>query len=449
MIASAHPLFENLPGTFADPLGLADQQAQGTTSLVLARYDDPPDDLDGSDAPRSCTYDAFVVASGGVVAVARSTPDYRFPVAPAAAVQRFLDARGADTPPALSLFEVSPDAASRFLESTFLAECLKVHVDGPASAPLVADQLDRCGCQRGLLEVNDFSDPAAPRVALVEVGPDQAPDLDVLLAGVRGRVLLYDRDKNAAVARDRAGAPLDCLAAVAEADRLAVARRSTAPPPASLPAPPSQADAVETALRTGHQSDADEPTPTHPHAAGLAALVAELQGAPLPSSPEPPAPPAEDAPLAEDADDSQGLAALPPDPSPPTSAPSPSADAASPPPPAAHPLARPLDALRVAVYALFEDAVGKERALAHEAHVLDDLDVPSPVPPDRTVEVLRALLTADPPKRWHFFKRGRAKAYEPVAAALLAFHGAHGHDRSPEAQAAVHDVSQLWARIHR
>ena len=101
------------------------------------------------------------------------------------------------------------------------------------------------------------------------------------------------------------------------------------------------------------------------------------------------------------------------------------------------------------MYALFEDAVGKDRALAHEAHVLADLDVPSPIPPERTVEVLRALLTADPPKRWHFFKRGRAKAYEPAAAALLAFHGAHGHERSPEAQVAVHDVSQLWARIHR
>ena len=77
------------------------------------------------------------------------------------------------------------------------------------------------------------------------------------------------------------------------------------------------------------------------------------------------------------------------------------------------------------------------------------LGIPSPVPPDRTVEALRALLTADPPKRWHFFKRSRAKAYEPAAAAFLAFHGAHGHDRRPGAADAVHDVSQLWARIHR
>ena len=282
MIACARPLFQDLPGTFADPLGLADQQAAGTTSLVLARYDDAESSAD--DTP-SCTYDAFVVASGGVVAVARSTPDYRFPVAPAAAVRRFLDAREAGTPPALSLFEVSPDDASRFLESTFLSECLKLHVDGAGSAPLVAAQLDRCGCRSGLLEVNDFSDPAAPRVSLVEVGGDRALDLDALLDGVRGRVLLYDRPKNAIVTRDRAGAPLDLLDAVAEADRLACARRSTVALPDAPPTPPSQADAIEAALRQpdaqrspGHDLDAEPPTPD-PHAVGLAALVAELQGA--------------------------------------------------------------------------------------------------------------------------------------------------------------------------
>ncbi|MEM1350452.1 MAG: hypothetical protein AAGI01_17965, partial [Myxococcota bacterium] len=62
---------------------------------------------------------------------------------------------------------------------------------------------------------------------------------------------------------------------------------------------------------------------------------------------------------------------------------------------------------------------------------------------------LRALLTADPPKRWHFYKRSRAKCYEAVAARLLAFHGAHGHDTRDGAREAVHEIAQLWARIHR
>ncbi|MEL6616463.1 MAG: hypothetical protein AAFQ43_12045, partial [Bacteroidota bacterium] len=138
MLATARPLFENLPGTFADPLGLADQQAPGTTTIILARYDGesndetaggphppaPVGERDDIRHPSAPTYDAFVTASGAVVAVARTTPDYRFPVAPAAAVQRFLRARDAGSPPTLSLYEVASEAATRFLESTFYKECL-------------------------------------------------------------------------------------------------------------------------------------------------------------------------------------------------------------------------------------------------------------------------------------------------------------------------------------
>ena len=476
MLTTARPLFQNLPGTFADPLGLADQQAAGTTSLVVVTYaGGAVEHEDAQEAPRSSslaspTYDAFVVASGGVVAVSRSTPDYRFPVAPAAAVRRFLDARETGLPPALSLFEVDPDDGARFLESTFFAECLKLHVDGPASTALVRDQLARCGTRAGLLEVNDFSDPTVPRLSLVEIA-DDGLDLDALLDGVRGRVLLYDRTRNRAVARDRAGAPLDLPAAIAEADRLATARRSTPPPAEALPAPPSEVDDVETLLRSPDAPDA-VPSPD-PHATGLAALVAELQGAPLPdplaaptadvdaTAPNPPPQPATESTsiqgLDGDAPSDEPVAphgaasvhALSADaPSPILSERSerhPSSPAAPPP----HPLAKPLDALRTEVYALFEDAVGQDRALAHDAHVAAEIGVPSPVPAGHVAAYLRALLTADPPRRWHFFKRSRAKCYEAVAARLLAFHGAHGHDARPEAAEAVHQIAQLWARIHR
>lgn len=516
MLAAARPLFENLPGTFADPLGLADQQAPGVVALIVARYDEStptnvsnastastPDQTtsplpsgegqgEGAFPPfpipavegghplspaseASATYDTFVAASGGLVAVARTTPDYRFPVAPAAAVARFHAARDAGRAPALSLFAVAEADAAQFLETAFYAECLKVHVDGPGSADLVRSQLARCGCTDGLLEANDFSDPAAPTVRLAEVSGDRDADLDALLAGVRGRVLLYDRAKNQAVAADRASAPLDLAAAVAEADRLARARRldqehpatasDSEPPPSPIPAaegghPPSPANrqvgeaSEASAVADDLRQRAEQPAPPSP----LSALVAELQGRPPRPHPvlerdplatqevEPPSSPG-------GAGGSRPTEAQPrpAEHEPPTDAlPAPRSHppvpAAAPPP---HPLAPDLDRLRTDAYALLEAAVGRDRAAALDAHVRAEHGWPSPVPSEHTVAHLRALLLDNPPRRWHLFKRARAKTHGDVAALLLAFHAAHGHDPRPPAQEAVFEATQLWTRLHK
>ena len=475
MLASAHPLFEHLPGTFADPLGLADQQASGVVALIVARYDEdtttngsiasnspsaaydapaeaPPSPIPSERSDRiphspwpQATYDTFVAASGGLVAVARTTPDYRFPVAPAAAIARFHAARDAGHPPTLSLFAVTEADAARLLETAFYAECLKVHVDGPASADLVRSQLARCGCRSGLLEANDFSDPTAPTVRLAEVADDAPPDLDALLDGVHGRVLLYDRAKNQAVAHDRASAPLDLAAAIAEADRLARARRPAATPPNDAPNPQpeppapeaTQPDAGPLAPEPLSPADlvaddlrqrAEQSAPPSP----LSALVAELQGRTptlLPDEPETALVETTASPDEQDA---------PPDDSPvPASAREP------------HPLASDLDRLRTDAYALLEDAIGRERVAALDAHVRAEHGWPSPVPSEHTLDHLRALLFDDPPKRWHLFKRARAKTHGDVAALLLAFHAAHGHDARPLAQEAVMQATQLWTRLHK
>ena len=114
-----------------------------------------------------------------------------------------------------------------------------------------------------------------------------------------------------------------------------------------------------------------------------------------------------------------------------------------------HPLGVDLDRLRVEVAALFEDAVGRDRARQHEAHVLETLGLSSPAPPEHAVSFLRALLTADPPRRWHLFKRARGRAYAAVSDRLMAFHVAHGGEPDSRAQAAVQEVAALWTRLHR
>lgn len=569
MLTTARPIFESVPGSFCDPAGLAEQQAPGVVALIVVRYpttDDPPSverRADGNsppaakrigEVPRSGEgvlgpiYDAFVAVSGRLLTVARTTPDYRFPVMPATALSRFFEHRDAGRPVALSLYQLDEAECARFLETVFYAECLKLHVEGAESAALVAGQVARSGCADGVLELNDFSDPAAPRLHLIDLAqtdvtdPAESSDTGALpplspslrgstahrgggqgesrpqageggltetlrshLDGVTGRVLLYDRHKNQAVAADRTGRAFDLDATIEQANRLAAARRghrtastdaerarvqTTAPtrtaerttsetdheaspeppPPPGPKTVPDREDAAAEHVETYLRDRAARPRlvePSHPNAAGLAALVAELQGgAPLaPTEPaaatgEGPAP--ESTPDAADADPDQSANpnALPCQEGRRT-APQrgqrgdlssaggggPEPVAYSPKPP--HPLAVELDRLRTDTFALFEDAVDRERALAHRAHVLAEHAIPSPVPPVHVVAYLRALLTDDPPRRWHFFKRQRAKTYEAVAARLLAFHGAHAHTADPDAQRTLDEIAKLWSRLHK
>lgn len=437
MLTDARPIFREVPASFADPAGLALQQAPGVVALVVVRYRPAP----GPEAALGHVYDAYVAASGQLLAVARTTADYRYTVTPSVALARFFDDRDGGRSASLSLFEVTERDCTRFLETAYFAECLKLHVEGPASAALVARQLAQSGCgdalPSGLLEINDFSDPGAPRVHLLDLEELGAPDaphalVDVLsrhLDGVVGRALLYDREKNRAALPHRSAHPVDLGAAIDEANRLALARPAPLPATAPPPAEPRDAETsvaverVENALR-----DTTEARPT----AGLAALVAELQGrGPAPAAADvagPPGPPAAD---------------VDPDPSPQadaeTAGPAPSDGARR------HPLATELDVLRADVYALFEEAVGRDRAAGHEAHVLDTVGLDAPVPPDQTLAYLRALLTADPPRRWHLFKRARAKTFEVVCGKLLAFHAANGHVDDP----VIHEVNKLWARLCR
>ena len=556
MLTTARPIFESVPGSFCDPVGLADQQAQGVVALIVATYPvenqpappsqqsnnapSPPSQggVPRADRPAKPTgegvsieppsstpvplgpvYDAFVAVSGQLLAVARSTPDYRFPVQPATALRRFIDARDAHRPVFLSLFELDEDDCARFLETVFFSECLKLHVDGVAdldrSAALIAHQITHAGCGDGLpsgvLEINDFSDPTAPRVRLIDLASTgiagelcdtndlpfdkrASPQGEGALAdalrphldGVTGRVLLYDRAKNHAVLPDRTGHGFDLGAAIEQANRLALARRGDASIVASGDAPAramhraaaelrasaddDQTEAVETYLR----ERAERPclvSPDHPHASALGTLVAELQGrtpkATLPTAADLessatdqlsttetlPSNPSTSTPLGEQSANENsppsqggvpaaGRGGGPTPPNPHTPTPGPETVRR-------HPLATELDRLRCDVVALFEDAVTRERALAHESHILTEHAIPSPVPPDRTPEYLRALLTDDPPRRWHFFKRQRGKTYHEVAGKLLAFHAAHSHLDAPEALRAVHDLTKLWTRLHK
>ena len=327
------------------------------------------------------------------------------------------------------------------------------------------------------------------------------------LDGVHGRVLLYDRAKNRAALPHRAGKPFDLDAAIEQANRLAEARRAVDPTQAAhqatvmasqlrAEAPTDQVEAVEGYLRDAAENPGAV-APTHPHHVGLAAMVREMQGGGSvqtfaglgvtanPASTEPVALPLP-SPGAPSGDGQSGPAPLVPrqDVAGPPLLPAdiplvahdtrcPRAEHAGRPPPTAHPrgrrrlgaapeirtpasapslpasggarhvLATELDVLRASLYALFEDAIGRDKAVAHEQHVLTETGIASPVSAQDTVAYLRALLCDDPPKRWHGYKRARGKIYGDVCTKLLTFHSANAHVDD----VVIHEVGQLWARL--
>ena len=244
MLSDARPLFEGLPASYADPLALAAQQAPGTSSIIVVSYVTPAAEHSATSdhstlGTRNATlppssYDLYACRGGQIVSVARTTPDFRFPIMPAVALDA-LSRRATAAREGMATARACRSTRSRTRSS---AAGSKRSTSRPASKStcveartphLVAAQLEASACRSGVLEVNDFSDVLRPRIKLLQVDTvPRAGFLAAQLSMTRGRVLLYDRARNTAIARDRAGEALDMEAALCQADRLASARRPLA-----------------------------------------------------------------------------------------------------------------------------------------------------------------------------------------------------------------------------
>ena len=442
MLDDARPLALDVPGAFADPLGLVAQGAPGTLAAVVVRYGTAGPDAGEAD------YDVLVAASGAPVAAARLTPALRAPVMPARVLRRFADARAAGEGVALSLFALDEQGARALLAALLLAPCLKLAVRGAASAPLVADQLAAAACRRGLLELGDFSDPARPRLRFLDVSADAPPSevaLAAFLGATSGRLLLYDADRNAALAADRDGGPPDPAAVLAQAARLVAAREATAPPvpPPDLARRPRPSDdADEAAALAAHAPPTPAPA-APPGAATLATLLRDAPpgadpladllgalGAPGTAPPASPACPSATPAPVEPEERRPEAPPVPPD-HPPDPAPLPDESAAV--------LGADLAAAVAAVTHRLRDVLGDRTFDELDAHVHASSD-----PAADPVGYLTALLVGPPPRRRLGFHGHRRRAYPAAADALHAVFRAHRGLAHP----ALDAIPALWARLH-
>ncbi|GAB5520947.1 MAG: hypothetical protein RhofKO_31980 [Rhodothermales bacterium] len=443
MLTAARPLFEHVPVDFGDPVGLAAQQTPGRLSLSVVAYPDgiPDDDPTSSTTPR---YDLFVCRAPVVVAVAHATPAFRFPVHPQRALERFHAAREDQRAATLSLYALEAPDAARLLEAIYFQACLKLHLAGTADAvwDMLQLQLERTGCQSGVLELNDFSDPRRPRLHLLDLDGWAADRFRAVLPTFSGRALLYDRARNRHVAADRTGAPLHPAQHIEHAAALAQATLDTSPHALDRLLHRQQAVAAAYAPDAVIPPPLPVPSiPQEPFSAAVhdvAALVAgspdalldALYAAPRASSATP-----------SDAEATPSAADVPDPPSPPSEPTAePEASAASEP----DLLVQSLHGLAVHLPQHLDAAFGARTAQRLVDTVIANAGVTLPLPPDAAMAFLAAFLDLPAPRRVLRYRARVRPVLETLAADLHALH-AHWRDGAP-GHPLLPTIARLWTR---
>ncbi len=144
-------------------------------------------------------FDIVFFENAAILECARLNQDLRFTIDTEVALATFKQFRS--NPEAkVHLFETSKEMAEQFRSTFYLEPCLKVHVQSLTSRQLRL-VLQSTHCTRGIVECNDFFTPV-PNIRLSEtVSAEQL--LNFKPPFKRGRILLYDIEKNRDVMKYR------------------------------------------------------------------------------------------------------------------------------------------------------------------------------------------------------------------------------------------------------
>jgi hypothetical protein len=196
MINGATQVIAGVPGRHLDPLLLAQSQSRDSMGFIMIAYQRQ---LTGEDQPPSRFYDLLFFRGSDIFECARMNQDLRFQLHQEVAFQTFRDF-SQDDGTRVFLFLASEELLHRFRSTFYYEPCLKVQVKALSKKQIV-NLLKSTGCQRGIIECNEFTQ-VAPSLELLEVS---SPD-DILLyqpSFKHGRILLYDTEKNKELVQER------------------------------------------------------------------------------------------------------------------------------------------------------------------------------------------------------------------------------------------------------
>jgi hypothetical protein len=196
MINGAIQIIAGVPGRHLDPLLLAQSQAKDSAGFIMIAYQRQSI---AEDQSPSRFYDLLFFRGPEIFECARLNQDLRFQLHQEAAFQTFKNFCR-DNGTKVYLFLASDELLHRFRSTFYYEPCLKVQVKALSKKQIVT-LLKNTGCQRGIIECNEFTQ-LAPSLELFEIS---SPD-DIIQYRPKfknGRILLYDTEKNKELVQER------------------------------------------------------------------------------------------------------------------------------------------------------------------------------------------------------------------------------------------------------
>ena len=196
MLNDASQIIGDVPGKHLDPLLLVRSQANDSLGFIMISYEQKPAI---SDQPKERYCDLLFFRGPEIYECARMNRDLRFQLHTDVAFHTF-ELFGREDATRVYLFVASDEVLHRFRSTFYYEPCLKVQIEG-LSKKHIATLLRSTGCQRGIIECNEFVHPT-PSLDLKEITSSD----DIIHyqpSFKRGRILVYDTEKNKELIEER------------------------------------------------------------------------------------------------------------------------------------------------------------------------------------------------------------------------------------------------------
>ena len=202
MINGATQIVSAVPGQNLDPMLLAKSQPRESTGFIMITYETSTEQMQldlESMSPVKKFFDVLFFKNASVYESARINQDLRFILNSETALKTFSEHRHENTT-LVYLYKAPEEIVVRFRSTFYYEPCLKVQL-GSLNRSQVTKFLRSSHCRHGIIECNEFLE-STPSIQLMEIhSEDELGAFNPTLK--RGRLLLYDVDKNREIIHER------------------------------------------------------------------------------------------------------------------------------------------------------------------------------------------------------------------------------------------------------
>ena len=201
MINGAVEIIAGVPGKNLDPLLLAQSQTTDSINLMVIAYEMP------NPIVKEKVFDLLFLRGSNIFDCARMNQDLRFRLQVEKVITTF-KSRSSDEGTRIHFYKASQEQVEQFRSTFYYEPCLKIQLES-LTKKSVQKLLSNSTCRHGIIECNDFAQ-AIPKIDLQEIRSLQEL-ISYVPASMKGRLLLYDIDKNNELIQERYNSNADEL----------------------------------------------------------------------------------------------------------------------------------------------------------------------------------------------------------------------------------------------